>query len=102
MKYVLTVLAERQVYMQTEIVLEIPDGIDFDENKAQKYCLDPIDDFAFNTGVVWEELESDWPELTTVESVETTDEDYEADIRFSQAEDGSLYPEDATENSKAK
>lgn len=103
MKYALTFLAERRVYMQSEIVVEIPDGIKFDKGKAQKQCLEHIDYFAFDTGVVWEELESDWPELTEVQSVAVADDqDYQPDIRFVQAEDGSLMPEGTANDGKSE
>ena len=93
MKNVVTLQAEKQVYLEAQLVVEIPDGIEIDEGKIQLLCDQPIMDFVYGHGVDWEEIDSEWPQVTGIDSVEASDDqDDVADIRLVQTKDGSLIP----------
>ncbi len=101
MKYVVTVQAEKQVYLEVQVLVEIPDGIEFDEGKIQNLCFDPALELAEEGELDWVEIDTEWPSFSGVDSVEELDDpDEEADIRFVQAEDGSLVPADRAESTK--
>ena len=94
MKYDITVQAEKQVYLEARLLVEIPDGIEIDERKIQELCEDQIMDFIGSHGVDWEEIDEEWPEVSGVDSVEVAfDPDDEADICFVLDKDGSLVPQ---------
>ncbi|KAA5537981.1 hypothetical protein FYK55_27960 [Roseiconus nitratireducens] len=95
MKYVVTVQAEKQVYLEVQVLVEFPDGIKVDEGIIQNLCFEPAMALAENGELNWEEIDSEWPSFSGIDSIEELDDpDEEADLRFIQAEDGSLVPAD--------
>lgn len=97
MKYVIIAQAEKLVYLEARLVVEIPDGVAMHEDKIQDLCHEPIDDFVNDQGVDWEENDYEWPSYTGIDSVEVADDpDEDADICFVLTKDGSLVPEGET------
>ena len=94
MKYVVTVQAEKTVYLEARVLVEIPDEIDVDEKTIQEHCEDQIMDFVGCNGVDWEEIDEEWPEVSGIDEVEVYEfQDEEAEIRFVLDKDGSLVPQ---------
>lgn len=91
MKYVVIAQAEKRVYLEAQVVVEIPDGVAIDEGKIQELCHEPVMKYVANEDVRWEEYDSELPEFTGVDDVEVAHApDDEADIRFVLDKDGSL------------
>ena len=103
MKYVIKVQAEKQLYLEAQLVVDIPDRFAKDALDIQRLCEQPAKIFVSRNDVSWEEIDYRSPDFSGVYSVRVDDNlDDEADIRFVYAKDGSLVPEYGSDNSKSE